>query len=291
MSRFRFSSVPVDLARLRAELADPTCGGYTAFEGWVRDHNEGQRVTRLEYEAFEALGVKEGERIIEEAQRRFGVARALCVHRVGELAIGDLAVWVGVSAAHRDEAFRACRYIIDEVKHRLPIWKKEHYESGDSGWVNCERCAAPGAEHVHEPAAAHPHASHVHGSGHTHEHPPDHGHAAPLPEPEEPAEIEVSFGSLDEALAAGFTVVDIREPIELAQVPTPAARSRHLPLGALLGGAGDLPAAEKSLLVCAHGARSLAAARELRSRGLPRVYSLRGGIFALAQRQRSRVGR
>lgn len=162
MPRFRFSNLPVDLARLRTELADPACGGYAAFEGWVRNHNEGQRVTRLEYEAFESLGVKEGERIIEEACRRFGVAHALCVHRVGELQIGDLAVWVGVSAAHRDEAFRACRQIIDEVKHRLPIWKKEHYENGDSGWVNCERCAAAGAgmgehehEHVHEHAHAH----------------------------------------------------------------------------------------------------------------------------------------
>jgi molybdopterin synthase catalytic subunit len=59
--------------------------------------------------------------------------------------VGELAVWVGVSAPHRDEAFRACRYIIDEVKQRVPIWKKEHYVSGDSGWVNCERCAAPAA--------------------------------------------------------------------------------------------------------------------------------------------------
>ncbi len=130
--------------RCARELADPACGGYAAFEGWVRDHNEGQRVRRLEYEAFEPLAVREGERILAEARaalrRR---ARALCAHRVGTLAIGELAVWVGVSAAHRDEAFRACRYIIDEVKHRLPIWKKEHYASGDSGWVNCERCAAP----------------------------------------------------------------------------------------------------------------------------------------------------
>ena len=66
---------------------------------------------------------------------------------------GELAVWVGVSAPHRDEAFRACRYIIDEVKHRLPIWKKEHYVSGDSGWVNCERCAA---RHASRATHAHP---------------------------------------------------------------------------------------------------------------------------------------
>ena len=142
MDAFRFTRTPLATDALRTQLADPACGGYAAFEGWVRDSNEGRRVRGLEYEAFEALGVREGERIIAEAIARFGVAHAACVHRIGALAVGELAVWVGVSAAHRDEAFRACRYIIDEVKHRLPIWKKEHYLNGDSGWVNCERCAA-----------------------------------------------------------------------------------------------------------------------------------------------------
>jgi molybdopterin synthase catalytic subunit len=145
MPGFRFSRTRIETRILAAQLADPACGGYAAFEGWVRDHNEGERVRHLEYEAFEALGVREGERILAEAMARFGVAHAACVHRVGELSVGELAVWVGVSAPHRDEAFRACRYIIDEIKHRLPIWKKEQYLSGDSGWVNCERCAAPPA--------------------------------------------------------------------------------------------------------------------------------------------------
>ena len=145
MRAFQFSRTPIETLTLRTQLADPACGGYTAFEGWVRDSNEGRRVRGLEYEAFEALALREGERILGEAIERFQVARAACVHRLGELAIGELAVWVGVSAPHRDEAFRACRYIIDEVKHRVPIWKKEHYLEGDSGWVNCERCAAPGA--------------------------------------------------------------------------------------------------------------------------------------------------
>jgi molybdopterin synthase catalytic subunit len=157
MPSFQFTAAPIATEPLRAALADPACGGYAAFEGWVRDSNDGQRVRGLEYEAFEALGLREGERIIAEALERFGASHAACVHRIGSLAVGELAVWVGVSAAHRDEAFRACRYIIDEVKHRLPIWKKEHYLNGDSGWVNCERCAAPHAEeasvrrHVHDP--------------------------------------------------------------------------------------------------------------------------------------------
>jgi molybdopterin synthase catalytic subunit len=145
VSAFRFSHTPIETRALSAALADPACGGYAAFEGWVRDSNEGQHVRHLEYEAFEVLAVREGERIIAEAIARFAVAHAACVHRVGDLSVGELAVWVGVSAPHRDEAFRACRYIIDEVKHRVPIWKKEHYVSGDSGWVNCERCAAPAA--------------------------------------------------------------------------------------------------------------------------------------------------
>jgi molybdopterin/thiamine biosynthesis adenylyltransferase/molybdopterin synthase catalytic subunit/rhodanese-related sulfurtransferase len=163
MSTFRFSATPFDESTLRAELSDPTCGGYAAFEGWVRDHNEGRRVRRLEYEAFEPLAIKEGERIIAEAIAQFGVAHAACVHRIGALEIGEQAVWVGVSARHRDEAFRACRYIIDEVKHRVPIWKKEHYESGDSGWVNCERCAEP-AEHTRHEHARHQHGRHAHDS-------------------------------------------------------------------------------------------------------------------------------
>jgi molybdopterin synthase catalytic subunit len=150
MSRFRLSTAPIDPQALRIELQDPSCGGYAAFEGWVRDHNEGQRVTRLEYEAFETLAEREGERIAAEAEARFGVPKILCVHRVGALNIGELAVWVGASAPHRDEAFRACRYVIDEIKHRVPVWKKEHYVNGDSGWVNCERCAAPGEKSAHD---------------------------------------------------------------------------------------------------------------------------------------------
>jgi molybdopterin synthase catalytic subunit len=155
MPTFRFTRSPIDAAALRAALADPACGGFASFEGWVRDHNEGQRVRHLEYEAFEALAVREGERIVAEAIARFGVTRAACEHRLGDLVIGEVAVWVGASAPHRNEAFLAARYIIDEVKHRLPIWKKEHYLGGDSGWVNCERCATAPAEsalsaHAHE---------------------------------------------------------------------------------------------------------------------------------------------
>ena len=164
MKSFRFTHERIETAPLRELVSDPACGGYAAFEGWVRDHNEGQRVRHLEYEAFEPLAVREGERILTEAIERFGVEHAACVHRVGDLALGEMAVWVGVSARHRQEAFAACRYIIDEVKHRVPIWKKEHYQNGDTGWVNCERCAVAGE------------ASQAAGA-HAHEHAPEHNHA------------------------------------------------------------------------------------------------------------------
>jgi molybdopterin synthase catalytic subunit len=140
--RFRFTPAAIDTTAARREVQDVAAGGYVSFEGWVRDHNEGREVTRLEYEAFQDLAIKEGERILEEALVRFPIKQALCIHRVGELGLRDMAVWVGVSSVHRGEAFAACRFIIDEVKHRVPIWKKEHYRGGDSGWVNCERCAA-----------------------------------------------------------------------------------------------------------------------------------------------------
>jgi len=154
---FKFSDSAIDIDSLRRQLADPASGGYCAFEGWVRNNNEGHAVTRLEYEAFAELAVKEGQRIVDEAAQKFGINRAACVHRVGALAIGDVAVWVGVSSGHRDEAFKACRYIIDEVKHRVPIWKKEHYVNGDSGWVNCERCAEHSHDHAHESEHSHAH--------------------------------------------------------------------------------------------------------------------------------------
>jgi molybdopterin synthase catalytic subunit len=145
---FRFTQTAIDTESARLELQNLGAGGYVSFEGWVRDYNEGQEVTRLEYEAFQELAIKEGERIVVDALSRFGAKHALCIHRVGALTLGEMAVWVGVSSAHRGEAFETCRFIIDEVKHRVPIWKKEYYRNGDSGWVNCERCARPAhAEH------------------------------------------------------------------------------------------------------------------------------------------------
>jgi adenylyltransferase/sulfurtransferase len=141
---FSLASEPLDAEQLKAGTENPACGALVTFEGWVRNQNEGHKVTSLEYEAYDQLALAEGQRILEEAIEKFGLKQAVCIHRTGHLAIGDIAVWVGVATPHRDAAFKACRYIIDEIKVRVPIWKKEHYINGDSGWVNCEECARHG---------------------------------------------------------------------------------------------------------------------------------------------------
>ena len=115
----------------------------------MRDHADGRAVHGLEYQVYPELAQAEGERVVAEALQKFDVLAAHCVHRSGILALGDVAVWVGVAAAHRGEAFDACRYIIDEIKQRLPIWKRETYADGDSGWVNCQVVApAPASREV-----------------------------------------------------------------------------------------------------------------------------------------------
>ena len=143
---FRLTDDPIDPAACRAALAHASAGAFVAFEGWVRDHNEGRAVVGLEYEAYAPLAEKEGGRILDEARARFDVLEVAAVHRTGALALGDLAVWVGVAAAHRGAAFDACRFVIDELKGRVPIWKRERYADGSVGWVNAAGPAggAPG---------------------------------------------------------------------------------------------------------------------------------------------------
>ena len=133
---FSLSSEPLDPTALQRALGDSRAGACVTYEGWVRNHNDGRPVLALDYEAFAVLAEREGARIVAEARERFDVLALACVHRIGALQIGDLAIWVGVAAAHRDAAFGACRYVIDEAKARVPIWKKEHYADGTSEWVN-----------------------------------------------------------------------------------------------------------------------------------------------------------
>lgn len=137
------NSAPIDMEALRASMHDETCGAVVFFEGRVRNHNEGKPVERLEYEVYEPLAVKEGQKIIAEAGERWPITRAVCVHRSSMLELGDVAVVVAVASAHRDAAYQASRYIIDEAKQRLPIWKKEYYAGEEPRWVNCRHCAHP----------------------------------------------------------------------------------------------------------------------------------------------------
>lgn len=145
-SGFALSATAIDPAALRAAMADPCAGAFAAFEGWVRNHHDGRAVAGLRYESYAALANNEGAAILAEAMARFDLLAARCVHRTGELAVGELAVWVGVSACHRDGAFAACRFLIDEIKARVPIWKYERYVEGDGGWLHPgpgQGCCAP----------------------------------------------------------------------------------------------------------------------------------------------------
>lgn len=137
---FSISANPIDTVHLQHELEATGVGAMVCFEGRVRDHNGGRAVSGLSYQAYVELAEAEGRKIIEETCYRFAVERVVCVHRVGDLALGEVAVWAGVSAGHRAAAFDACRYVIDAVKARVPIWKREHYVEGVSEWLH------PGAE-------------------------------------------------------------------------------------------------------------------------------------------------
>jgi molybdopterin synthase catalytic subunit len=126
---------PIDLAPLVSAVQAPDRGGVACFLGLVRDHHKGRAVLRLDYSAYEPMAEAECGRIVAEAEARWRVAVALR-HRVGSLAIGDAAVAVAVASAHRDEAFAACRYVIEEAKRRVPIWKRELYADGTVAWVD-----------------------------------------------------------------------------------------------------------------------------------------------------------
>ena len=143
-SAFRISAEPLDVRECVAVVSHPSAGGIDVFIGTVRDHNEGESVSVLEYEAYASMAEKEMERIGEEIRTRIPGVRLGVHHRIGRLDVGDIAVVCAASAPHRDEAFRACRLLIDLVKARVPIWKREHGASGASwiGWQDA-RTQAP----------------------------------------------------------------------------------------------------------------------------------------------------
>ena len=130
---FDITEKKIDANALREQLTQhESCGAFTCFEGWVRNHNDGKGVEYLIYSSYPELARTQGNAIIEQAKQQFAIKDAVCVHRVGRLDIGDMAVWVGVTAGHRDAVFAACRYIIDTVKAEVPIWKQEFYTDADN---------------------------------------------------------------------------------------------------------------------------------------------------------------
>lgn len=144
----RITERPLELSPLLAEVSHPSAGAVATFAGVVRDHNAGRPVSRLEYEAYGAMAEQELGRILAEIAAEMPGVRVAASHRVGSLSVGDVAVLCAASAPHRGEAFEACRALIDRIKARLPIWKREHGPDGPY-WVGWEdaRCA-PG-DHRH----------------------------------------------------------------------------------------------------------------------------------------------
>jgi adenylyltransferase/sulfurtransferase len=146
---FELTSTPIDPAALRVRLDAAETGALTVFEGRVRNHHLGQPVTQLEYEAFDEMALQEGEALVVETETLYPGTKILCVHRTGTLGIGDIAVWIGVASAHRAAGFAACRHVIEDLKRRLPVWKKEHHPNGAAEWVNCTVDAAA-SDHAEE---------------------------------------------------------------------------------------------------------------------------------------------
>ncbi len=125
----------IDTAEVAREAGNDACGAVVTFAGVVRDRSDdGRAVVGLSYEAHEEMAIAEFERIAGEARGRFGALNVVVVHRVGDLDVGEVAVAVAVSSPHRAEAFDACEYVIDELKMRAPIWKRERYGDGTSEW-------------------------------------------------------------------------------------------------------------------------------------------------------------
>jgi molybdopterin synthase catalytic subunit len=134
---------PIDLSVLIAAVQSPERGGIACFIGAVRNHHDGRPVERLEYTAYGPMAEAELDRIVGEARSRWDVTVALR-HRIGRLVVGDAAVAIVVAAAHRDSAFAACRFLIEETKRRVPIWKQEFFSDGAVEWVGDGRVGVEG---------------------------------------------------------------------------------------------------------------------------------------------------
>ncbi|CAN5676825.1 molybdenum cofactor biosynthesis protein MoaE [soil metagenome] len=134
-SRCHITREVIDPASLLTNAASPSDGAVLLFLGVVRNQNQGREVGHLDYEAYEPMARSVLEQILDEASGKWGIGETQVVHRVGRLQIGDASVAIIVAAPHRGDAYSASRYIIDELKKRVPIWKREGYQDGDSEWL------------------------------------------------------------------------------------------------------------------------------------------------------------
>ena len=127
---------PIDVAALILEASDKSCGAVVTFLGTVREVNDGRAVTGIDYSAYRGMAEREMAAIVREVEHKFGVTRVIIEHRLGTLTLGDVSVAIVVAHAHRAPALDANRYVIEELKRRVPVWKLEHYEDGAREWVN-----------------------------------------------------------------------------------------------------------------------------------------------------------
>lgn len=134
---FEIVHQPIDAAAVTARVASAAAGAVCTFIGTTRDHNDGRRVLRLEYEAYPEMAIAEMRKIGETAQQRWPIDKIAITHRIGVVPIGEASVVIAVSAGHRKAAFEACHFAIDRLKEVVPIWKKEHFEGGEV-WIGSQ---------------------------------------------------------------------------------------------------------------------------------------------------------
>ena len=128
----------IEIERLNKELHNPSCGGVVIFEGRVRNHNDSKEVLKLVYDCYRPMALKVMEEIQSEALKKWYIKKIIIVHRIGEIPIGEIALWIGVTSVHRKESFEVCQFMVNEIKHKVPIWKKETYFDGFTKWVECD---------------------------------------------------------------------------------------------------------------------------------------------------------
>ena len=133
----RVTSGPLSIQELLTYVGDPEAGAIATFIGTARNHNEGRKVISLEYEAYPEMAEKELKLLEHEAQEKWNVCRMAIFHRVGPVQIREASVMIAVSSGHRQDAFSACRFAIEEIKKRIPIWKKEVFEGGEV-WIGTQ---------------------------------------------------------------------------------------------------------------------------------------------------------